>query len=517
MKKFTSTTWRLLDERLQMVLVGAVPPWTRKRTFFYKCRLEFQQEWNLPEIDVGGANPYSSWGTSVNNWALKHCADLGIKEGRFWEVLGRLNIWPHERGICFRNFGGLLQKTMVNHETKEKIKEDCSFIIVSEKETLCQELWEVLNDSGYRGTIIAMGGHNTGTVQSIAAEVSDELQRIEAENFYILSLHDYDLDGVVMMMNLRGWFPWVIDGGINRNFLEFNKIDKDHLIRETVINRKDVIELREFVGIVPEYDETDIAMLHGEKVGSKKWVGKRIEIDSVYAKYGIKPFVDYIKDQMKDVPCWDLTRIGIEEQELEEGNNLFDEVRNDFNTKVGMAYGEKSVELSQTATWIREVVKDNLRLPIGFSRLKDRHVEETGETGFLRYSDEDMEKYWTYNKLNVKKVDEVYDQYETDKDYKTEYQERLDEEVNKKLKCWKGDVSTAAEDIKKKVDDLQGDLDHDKEHDRDLEMFREELDKVDWGEKELEQVDPADPIEEIDRVIEALERLKQDLRGGGET
>jgi len=514
MKKFTKTTRRLLQERLNMVLAGGTPKWTRRRTFFYRCRLEFQNEWGLAEIDLTGKNPDGAWGTSVNKWAANHCADLGIKEGRFWEVSARLNIWPHERGICFRDFGGYIKEVLVNHETKDEIMEDCSFIIVNEKETLCKELWKELNDSGYKGTIISMGGHNTGAVQSLAANVSDELQRLKSENFYILSLHDFDLDGLTMVMTLRKWLPWVIDVGINREFLKFNKIDKDLLIWEARVSKKDVPRLREFVESASEYGNEDIAKLHGEQTGPKRWLGKRIEIDSVFDKYGVKPFFNFIMEQIKDVPCWDLTRIGIEKQELEEGDNLFDGARDDFNTEVGRAYGEKSVELSQTAVRIREVVKNNLHLPAEFSRLHKKYVDETGERGFLRYSDEETKQYWTYDEVKVKTVDEIYDRYPTDKDYKAEHQEKLDEEVNENLECWKGDVSTAPKDIEEKVEELQGDLDSDKEQDSDLERFEKELGKIDWGEDDLEEIKPGDPVEEINVVIVALETLKGEILEG---
>ncbi len=510
MKKFTKTTWRLLQERLDMILAGGTPKWTRKRTFFYKCRLSFQTEWNLIEVDL--ANPDSAWGTSVNSWALKHCAELGIKAGRFWEVLSKLNIWPHERGVCFRPFGEDMKEGLVNHETKDDIMKNCSFIIVNEKETLNKELWAALNESGYKGTIIAMGGHNTGTVQSIAADVADELQRIKAENFYILSLHDLDLDGLVMLMTLRKWLPWVIDIGINRGFLKFNGIDKDQFIWERRISKKDIPMLREFVKKAPEYDEEDLATLHGEKTGPKRWQGKRIEIDSVFAKYGVEPFFKYLLEKIKDVPCWDLTRIGIDKQELDEGRNLFDNARDDFNAKVGRAYGEKIVELSETGQRIREVVNDNLKLPAEMSELKNKHVDEKGSSSFLRRSDEDREKYWTYKDVTVKQVDEIYDRYPTEKDYKEEYQSELETEVNEKLTCWKGDVSTAAKDIEETVDDLQSNLDSDKEDDKDLEKFKDDLDELDWGESELKEIELPDPFEKVDGVIEALYQLKREIR-----
>ena len=170
------------------------------------------------------------------------------------------------------------------------------------------------------------------------------------------------------------------------------------------------------------------------------------------------------------------------------------------------------MELAETATKIREVVGDNLKQSVEFVRLKKKHANDVGEKGFLRHADGGSKQFWTYNKIEVKTIDEIYDRYPTDKDYKTEHQEELDREVNKKLKCWKGDVSTAPEDVEKIRDDLQSDLDSDKEDDSDLEKFKEELDEIDWGEKELGEIEPDDPVEKVERVIKALEKLKQEVQ-----
>lgn len=517
MKKFTSTTWRLLNERLQSVLAGGVPKWSRKRTFYYACRIAFQQEWKLKEIDLTGNNPYASWGTSVNNWASKHCNILNVPEGRFWEVLGKLNIWPHERGICFRHetidSRVDLQEIMVNHETKEKIQANCSFIIVSEKETLCRELWSVLSSEGYRATIIAMGGHSTGTVQSLVAEVADELQRLNAENFFILSLHDFDLDGVMMVATLRKWFPWVIDIGINRGFLQFNKIDKDRLIWETVINRKDIIQLRNFADDAPEYTSRDLTRLHGKLTDVKRWEGKRAEIDSIYAKYGIDPFVNYIKDQLKDIACWDLTRIGITEFELEEPINYYEDAIEKLEDKIGLTYGLRTYELSKNLNRVIGVVKNTLSLPDEFTDLQDKYrgKEKT------RWTYQRGSVYYRYTKSEILGEDlpNLISEHSEDmyRSWIPDYEDDL-KEVNDHLTCYKGDITTAKEDVESQVNDIQEQLDDDKEHDDTLKEFTEKLEDVEWGEDELKEIEIPDPIEEIETVIMALEVLKEELQTG---
>lgn len=521
MKKFTSTTWRLLDERLQSVLAGGVFKKIRKRTFYYACRLAFQKEWKLKEIDLTGPASYSSWGTCVNTWASKHCADLGIPEGRFWEVLGRLNIWPHERGVCFRYgkiyskdgvpLGDGLQEIMVNHETKDKIQENCSFIIVSEKETLCHELWDTLTSEGYRATIIAMGGHSTGTVQSLVAEVADELQRLQTENFFILSLHDFDLDGIMMVANLRKWFPWVIDAGINRGFLQFNKIDKDRLIWEVKINRKDIMELRNFVRTAPEYTGRDLTRLHGEQTATKRWEGKRVEIDSVYAKYGIDPFVNYIKDQLKDIACWDLTRIGVTEFELEEPINHYEDAIEKLEDKIGLAYGLRIYELSKNLNQILGVINNILSLPSEFTELKEKY--RGNEKTWWTYQRGSTYYRYTRSEILGEEFPELTNKYSEDmyREWVPDYEDEL-KEINDQLTCYKGDVTTAKEEVESQFDVIQESLDNDKSHDETLEEFEEKLLEVEWGEEELNKIETPDPIGEIDSVIKVLEELKLEIQ-----
>jgi len=499
LKKFTKTTWRLLNDRLQMVLAGGTPKWTRKRTFFYRCRLEFQKEWDLIEIDL--ANPDIAWGTSVNSWAIKHCAELGIKEGRFWEVLSKLNIWPHARGICFRDFGGYMKEVLVNHETKDDMMKDCSFIIVNEKETLNRELWAALNESGYKGTIISMGGHNTGTVQSLAANVADELQRIKAENFYILSLHDFDLDGLIMVMTLRKWLPWVIDIGVNTGFLKFNEIDKDQLIWEARVNKKNIPMLREFIKTAPEYDEEDLAKIHGEKTGPKRWQGKRLELDSVFNKYGIEPFFNYLKEKIKDIKCWDLTRIGIEKQKLDEGDNLYENAVDKLWREAYKAYDAKSEKLSKTFNEIHDTVNKTLKREWEFVQLE--------KTNF------NLDESYTIRWRSLKS-EELKDLKESSKKAMTrewvkDYEGKLDEKVNTKLTCWHGDVTEARKDIEEILDEIQNELDGAKEKDPLLEIFKTKLEKIDWGKDELEEIKIPNRTEEIQKVINALHELKMEL------
>ena len=231
--KIMKTTWRLLQDRFSLALKGDTPVRVEKNQFYYVCRKAFQDEWDLTEVDITGVaegrvNPRKSWGQAVNAWAEKKCTRLGVPEGRFWDALYKLNIHPHHRGTCLLTTrSGSTREVVVKHDTKREIKANCSFIIVSEKRSKVQDIVDAIRSKGYVVNILSGRGHATGAVQAIVAEIADIIRTQEAENFYILHLHDYDLDGIIMLQTLRKWYPNVIDIGINKAFLQFNDIEKE--------------------------------------------------------------------------------------------------------------------------------------------------------------------------------------------------------------------------------------------------------------------------------------------------
>lgn len=503
--KIAKTTYRLLNKRLQQVLKGEKPRELKKRQFFYLCREAFQKEWGLTEVDYKGKNPYVPWGNMVNKWALNRCSLLGKETGRFWDVLSALNIWPHERGVCYKYFLGGSKEVLVSHKNRDEMVEGCSFVVVLEKQSIAEDLFNALVKEGYRANVIAMGGHDTGTVQAMAADINDLMEQEESTNFFVLSVHDYDLDGAMMVDEARRWFPHTIDCGLNREFFTYNglEIDKDKKdwgMVETVNIEKNPSEI---IFSLPEYNDKDREFFLTEKTSQKSWKGHRIEIDNVFAKHDIKPFVNYIKWRLEDVPCWDLTRIGVEEQELEEPENHYEDTLYWHTNAVRKKYDEKTTALSKQYNAVLEIVKNTMTLPKEYSDLRRKHwiIDDKYVMQLRELKSDDLD--------NLRR--EFKGQMEMK--WKDSYQEKVDEEINEKLKCWEDDITTAKEDIENRVEELQEELNTAKEKDKWLTMFKKELGEIDFGEDEVDKVEIPDPVEELDEVIKVLMRYKLELEG----
>lgn len=518
--KIWRTTDRLLKRKLAVALTGALPKFNYKRELFYNCRQALQDEWGIDQ-EVDYKEGYNAWINAITLWANKYCADLGVKEGRFWEVFAKLNVWAYYRGSCFRrNAFGKTEEILIKHDNRHQAVEDCSFIILVEKATIAEPLFEALTEKGYIVKVIALGGSPVGTYQSIAADVGDLLQHIMPKNFHIIVIHDYDMAGLLMIHKIRQWFPNTFDCGMNRHFFEYNGIEIDNRILERVTNKK-------FSGLpleLPEYNEEDMKLLFcpefnleewetSKKKPPRPWNGKRSEIDIVYAAHGIDPFVNYIEHILEDVEAWNLKRIGVEEKELEAGENLFETHISDMEDKVGRTYALKKQECSKTYQRALEILKGTMFLPEELTELEKKYCGKlinnwtslVPGTTDLRYS---------WRQREIKGMNELREKYEDEINYDwvADWSGELDERVNDKLEFWEGDILTAKKDIAEIWVEIQGKLNDAKEEDYDLASFKEEADKIEWGKDELEKIEPKDPLEEIEKAIEALEEYAKELR-----
>ncbi|GAJ05480.1 unnamed protein product, partial [marine sediment metagenome] len=89
---------------------------------------------------------------------------------------------------------------------------------------------------------------------------------------------------------------------------------------------------------------------------------KRIEIDAIEVMYGIQPFIDYALMKIEEeCQVWDLSRIGVDEFELEEPEDHYDTLVNKFERNVGRAYGKKLNALGKSMNKIIDVVKDTTK------------------------------------------------------------------------------------------------------------------------------------------------------------
>jgi hypothetical protein len=510
--RFFEFTRLALSERLQSVKDGVIPPRSDLRHFFYEVRNRFLRKYpGIPNIEFDSKAKestkfYASWSRVVTDFCAEHAVDFDIDPKRWWLIRDKMNLFAKGKAICESESGQFI----VDSESRGKVAEGCSFILVCEKVTVSEELVKNLREEGYKLSLVSSGGKDPADVKEALIQAVDDL---EVENFYVLHLHDFDLYGVEMYFELRSHYDKVIDVGVNSRFLEvLGNMDR-RLVEEQSLNKSVHLALQESIKnharFNPEYTDDDYQYMQGESVGDKEWRGKRIEIDAVHVQYGIKPFVDYIESRLEDIDCWDLTRIGIDEQELEEPPNEYRSLISKMEDDVGRAYGEKLDELSENYNEVLKVIQDTLTQPPEYSELRHKFVD-TEATDFsswqVKNSDGTSYKYDQRPLKNIHPLKEKYSK-QISREWRDDYKGDLDERVNDKLECWDEDVSTAEEDIENIVEELQDNLDEDKANDSDLEEFKKKLESIEWGEEELDAIEVPDPIEEIRRVINALEEF----------
>lgn len=507
--KFYEVTRRLLRDRLDILKRNEVPTWTDIRHFFYECRNRFLREnLDLMEIDSRSVDPYTDWQKVIKGWCEQHCEEFGISPDHWWRLREKLNIWAEARATCEGESG----KFLVDHSTREQVTQGCSFVLMCEKKTVARELLEKLRGEGYRLNIVATVGHSTTDVQEAVIQLGEALDE-ETPNFYILMLHDYDVEGIAIYFGLKGRYQGVIDVGVNRDLIHhwIKAGDYDpRLVEEQNLNRKYNEWLKQKLEGAEGYTLEDFEYLQGEKIGDKRWLGKRVEIDAIHVQYGIQPFIDYIMEKIREkCPVWDLSRIGVEEFELEEPPNHYRQLIGDLEDRVGRAYGQKLGQLSEPLNVVLNLVRETLPQPPEFEELEEKYRGSKGSGYVVSGTDS-----YVYHKDEVKGVDPIKEKFgeQMKRDWAEDYGDEL-EEINQQITMYEGDVRGGEEDLKGQREELQERLETDKKEDPDLSRFSEELDKVEWGEEELEEIEVPDEADEIRKVIEALQERLDEIGG----
>jgi len=505
---------------MEMVLNDQTPRWADLRNFYYECRNVFLRENpDRLEIDTETKTPYSSFLDVIKYWCQKKSPEFDISPALWWRVREGLNLWPEGKATCWTSDDNFL----VTHETRSRVTKGCSFLLVCEKRTVSRELLQTLEAKGYKLNLIATVGHSQSDVQEAVLEIKEAIDG-DTENFYVLILHDYDLDGVRIFHTLKQRYGAVIDVGVNGEFIQWIRENSNfdpRLLEEKVLNKKYRRDLRACMIDSPEYTEEDFNYLQGDPFltlarGKEKthYGGKRIEIDAIHVQHGIDPFVNYILYKIdRECKVWDLSRIGVEEWGLDEPENHYGDAISQLQHDVGKAYGKKRHELSKTYHKILAIVKDALPLESDFTELDEKH------RGTISYGNPSVrvngQHAYRYEVKDVKGIFKLEAEYEEQiiREWAEDYQDRL-REINGNVTMYRGDVREGEADLAERVEILQGELNAAKENDPDLEAFKDKLDEADWGEEELEAIEITPPAEEVRSVIEALQEYLEELGEG---
>lgn len=507
---FYDVTRRLLQQRLKTVQTGGVPTWTDLRHFFYECRLIFLRENpTLSEPDSTARYLYGDWEKTIKYWCIRKAESLGITKDLYWRVRESLKIFPEGRSVCEGEAGSFL----ITNQNRARVGEQCSFILLCEKKTVSNELLDRLQRLGYKVNLVSTGGMSPSDVQEAVLQITEELP--EEADFYFLMLHDYDLSGVQIYFNLMNRCSSIIDVGVNRQFIEFLKSNigfDERLIVEKVKYKNFQRKLKEVIGENDQgYTLEDFDWLMGEKVGERNWQGKRIEIDAVHVEYGIEPFIEYIQEQIQEhCKCWDLTRIGIGDYELIEPPNPYKEAIDSFEHEVSGAYGLKQLELNKNRRAIdtrlfNALFNEELR------QLKQTFLNgqksEYGQKWVISIKDSEG-KIWTVPYYSITGIPDLKANWETmlDTEWKDDFESDL-AELNELVHHYCGDVRHALEDLNEKHYTIQ----HNLNEAADTEIgFDEELEEIEWGKTQLEEIQPRSLEEDIKLAIETLQEWQKE-------
>ncbi len=512
MVKFYDVTRRLLQQRLKTVQTGGVPTWTDLRHFFYECRLVFLRENpTLSEPDSKAKELYRDWEKTIENWCIKTAEPLGVDPDLWWRVRESLNIWPEGKAICEGEAGSFL----VTKQNRARVGEKCNFILLCEKKTVSAELLERLQRLGYKVNLVSTGGMTPSDVQEAVLQIADALPA-EAD-FYFLALHDYDLSGIQIYFNLAKRCSSIIDVGVNRQFIDFLKSTvgfDERLIVEKVKNKNFQWKLKELIQKDDQgYTLEDFNWLMGEKVSERNWQGKRIEIDAIHVEHGIEPFVEYIQEKIRECcKCWDLTRIGIEEYELEEPPNPYENAIEYLEQEVSEAYGHKQLGLNRNRRAIDAKIFSALYNE-EFRELQTTFLgdqkSEHGRNWIISIKDSDG-KGWNLPLYSIKGVPELKEKWETEleREWSDDFEGNL-EELNELGHHYCGDVTHAKEDLDEQHRSMQNSLN---EAVKTVVEFDEELEEIVWGKEELEKIQPKTLEEDLKTSIEALQEWLKEIQ-----
>jgi len=489
-----------------MALAGETPIETDLRHLFYEARNKFLREnpqFIEPDSKASGLALYQNWQNIIKRWCEKHTHQLDIDPTYWWRLREILNVWAKPKATC----EGTDRPFLVGRDTREEVTAERSLILVCEKETVSRELLERLQQEGYRLNIVSTGG--TATTDVLEVIISESIQSGQnTPTFYILTLHDFDMSGIEIGLELKKHFAGVIDVGINSEFIEYLKSQGDfdpRLVQEQVLIKKRHPELKKQIEQSDDYSIEDFEWLEGEPFESVSkggkptthYRGKRIEIDAIHVQYGIEPFIIYILKKIEEeCAVWNLRRIGVEDFDLENPDSEYEMAKDrfelDYNRMIKKTKDRLTIPFNQVNELIKIKMK-NLRHDEleAFQKVADDSVKETSER--LKELEENYSDTWNY-------------------DWTDDFEDRL-KEVNDQIDCYEGDVRKGADDLEAQRDGLQNSLQEIASDDESLGKFKDELKDISLPTKELDELEATDLATAIRAAIAALQGRLEEIAG----
>jgi hypothetical protein len=491
-------TRAMLEERLATVRAGGTPRKADLRNFYYEVRNRFLRTYtDRMEFDTDAQDVYAKFEDVIKHWCKQKAPEYEVDPALYWRVREKINLWATGKAVCWKQDDIF----PIMRETRSRALKDCSFILVCEKRTVGDELLRTLSSEGYHLNIIATVGHSQSDVQETILAVEDAI--IDVQNFYVLILHDYDLDGVRIYQTLRQRHPGIIDAGVNGELLQWIKKNNDfdpRLLEERCLNKKYQHDLKWCLEDDPGYSSEDFNYLQGVKTGKNRWEGHRIEIDAIHAAHGIQPFVNYLLYKIEtECQVWDLSKIGVQPFSLEEPVNPYEFAIDQLEERVAEEYTDK----------YEEVVAPRKNIEALISEVANPHENPIHElaASYWLWTPKSDDSFSGLDLEDLYSLRELYSD-ELERKYAPAFKEELDT-INGTITKYEGDVREGPEDLRNQATELQRRVDDAADEDEGVPGFEEKLSELDTG--DLDLIEPPDEVQLIDEVIAALQERRKAL------
>lgn len=510
--KFNVLTEKKLQERLDIVKAGGSLKWIKLRHLFYGIRNKYIRDTGDTTLGskVKGKKFYGDWTNLVNDWCEKNSAELGFSELLWFRFREALKIQAKPMRVSCE---GIVERFVVGRENRHRVIKDCSLILVCEKDTISEELVGLLLAEGYEMNVVSTGGFSTGNVKEIVTQIKEHIDSVKTPNFYILSLHDFDLAGIQILSDLKKLYKNIIDVGVHSEFLDYLRSLPDFridLIEEDVSIYKGASDVEDYIQASLDYTMADFKYLWGKSthrinpktgkpVSTKiSQVAKRIEIDAIYVEYGIDPFVKYILEKIeKECKIWDLSRIGVNPFYLDEPQNIIDKALCNSDVNVRAKYEKIEAKLMKPKNKIIELLEEKL--------IVSDELIDLIEDNWLNWND-------PYD-YTLKETERLRDDYKDDimLEFAPDYEDDL-ENINDQIECYNGDVRKGHDDLRQQVRDVQSEVNEDALDLPEWDNFQISLNNISTGEDELEYVKGNSIEDMLTQAIEILTERLESIR-----
>jgi len=192
--------------------------------------------------------------------------------------------------------------------TIEKFTKTSFYLLICEKKETIRAIMKELKNHGHNKGYYGISLSKNAT--SYAIKLLIKLSKIR--NFHIFILHDLDISGLSIFLNMHRWAK-TESIGVNPDFLKYSQIDNKDVDENYKVSNKDI------TGFLTILSECNLSRKENYKYMSWMWacLKKRIELNSISAyrleqdltANKVKDFCNYVILKIEDPERkWDLNR-----------------------------------------------------------------------------------------------------------------------------------------------------------------------------------------------------------------